>query len=586
MWLAFVGFCLASDNGQIAWEHSPDKAFERARTEKRCVILDLEAIWCHWCHVMDEKTYSDPRVAKLLNEHFVALKVDQDSRPDFSNRYEEYGWPATILFGPDGKELVKRSGYIAPDDMVSLLEAIVRDPTPGPSAAPVARIQYSGEGALSVDQRRDLEEKHFARYDAKMGGWGTFHKFLNADCVEYAMMRAAEGDARSEKMARQTLDAQRKLIDPVWGGVYQYSTDGDWDHPHFEKIMSVQGDNLRIYAQAYAFWNEPEYLKAAQSIHRYLRDFMMSPDGVFYTSQDADVVQGRHSGDYFKLGDQERRAQGIPRIDTHVYARENGWAIQGLCALYGATGDRTVRDEAIRAANWMMAHRALPRGGFRHDAADASGPYLGDTLSMGQAMLALYTVTGDREWLKRAENAAVFISKHFRNGTDKNAAGFLAADPSTAKGVQPEPQLDENIRLVRFASLLHQNTGESAYQEMAKQGMRYLSTPAVIEKKFAMVAGFLLADRELATEPVHVTVVGSKKDASAQALFEAALKYPFVYRRIEWFDRREGNPRRADVEYPEFDEAAAFFCGQGRCSTPIFKVDALLAKIQHSLKRS
>ena len=117
-------------------------------------------------------------------------------------------------------------------------------------------------------------------------------------------------------MARETLGAQRNLIDPVWGGVYQYSTDGDWVHPHYEKLIQFQAENLRIYAAAYARWNEPEYLENAKKIRDYIKHFLTSPEGVFYTSQDADLVPGEHSGEYFALDDAERRKLGIPRIDT------------------------------------------------------------------------------------------------------------------------------------------------------------------------------------------------------------------------------------------------------------------------------
>jgi len=94
-------------------------------------------------------------------------------------------------------------------------------------------------------------------------------------------------------MARQTLDTQFNLIDPVWGGVYQYSTGGDWKEPHFEKIMQMQTENLRIYALAYAQWHRPEYLKAATDIHRFLKTFLMSPEGALYTSQNADAGNPR-----------------------------------------------------------------------------------------------------------------------------------------------------------------------------------------------------------------------------------------------------------------------------------------------------
>ncbi len=105
----------------IPWQQWSADVFARAKREHRFVLLDLEAVWCHWCHVMDEMTYSDDRVIALMNQRYIAVRVDQDSRPDLSNRYEDYGWPATIVFAADGSEIVKRSGYIPPMPTSSMI---------------------------------------------------------------------------------------------------------------------------------------------------------------------------------------------------------------------------------------------------------------------------------------------------------------------------------------------------------------------------------------------------------------------------------------------------------------------------------
>src|SRR5579864_6017975 len=118
----------ASSGAHPQWVGWSDNVFQQAKAQNRFVLLDLEAVWCHWCHVMDENTYKDSRVNRLLNSRYLAVKVDQDSRPDLSNRYEDYGWPATVVFNGDGKEIVKRQGYISPDEMSSLLQAIIDDP--------------------------------------------------------------------------------------------------------------------------------------------------------------------------------------------------------------------------------------------------------------------------------------------------------------------------------------------------------------------------------------------------------------------------------------------------------------------------
>src|SRR6185436_6038163 len=115
----------AAPRARIRWESWSDTVFERARREDRLVLLDLEAVWCHWCHVMDATTYRDPAVVALVESKLIAVKVDQDARPDLSNRYEDYGWPATVIFDARGRELVKFRGYIPPGRMASLLRAVI-----------------------------------------------------------------------------------------------------------------------------------------------------------------------------------------------------------------------------------------------------------------------------------------------------------------------------------------------------------------------------------------------------------------------------------------------------------------------------
>jgi uncharacterized protein YyaL (SSP411 family) len=554
----------------IKWEGWTDDLFQRAKAENKFVILDLEAVWCHWCHVMDEKTYNNPEVQKLMADKYIAVRVDQDSRPDLSNKYEDYGWPATIIFRADGAELVKRAGYIEPEEMISLLKEVIRNPTPGPSVSAKSKVVYATAGALPAALRKELMDKHLKGYDTKYGSWGTFQKFLDADSVELSLQRAKAGDARAREMARFTLEQQNHLLDPVWGGMYQYSTHGDWAHPHFEKIMQVQGENLKVYAQGYELLGDPKLLTTAKSIYKFLTTMLMGPDGAFYTSQDADIVKGKHSDWYFKLSDAERRKYGIPRIDKHVYARENGWAINGIVNLYMATGDKQYLDTALRAADWIVAHRALPDGGFAHGNADTSGPFLGDSLYMGRAMLSLYAATGDRAWLKRAEDAAGFIAKHF--AATAGGAGYVTVENKPGSVIPADALLGENVDLARFANLLYRYSGNKEYRTIAENSMRFLATPEVARQRRVLVAGTLLADRELSRDPVHITVLGSKKDPAAQALFKKALSYPLSYKVVEFYDKTEGPlPTQGDLQFPDLPVAAAFGCAGGRCSLPIKK---------------
>lgn len=565
---------------KIDWQPWSDSVFERAARENRFVLLDLEAVWCHWCHVMDEVTYSDPKVVELIKSRYIPVRVDQDSRPDISRRYENYGWPATIVFNAEGDEIVKRRGYLPPEVMISMLEEIIVDPSPIHYADDVPVAKFADNPLLSPQLRKSLETAFYETHDPKLGGLKQFQKFLDHDTVEYGLLRAGQGDKKAEEMTRRTLTFALKLIDPAWGGMYQYSTDFDWDHAHFEKIMSMQAEPMRLYALAYGQFRDERYRQAVRDLHRYVVTFLRSPEGAFYTSQDADLVKGKHSETYFALSDAARRKLGTPVVDKHRYARENGWMINALATAYAMTGERAYLDDAQRAARWIITHRSLPGGGFRHDEKDVAGPYLEDTLAMGDAFLALYAATGEREWLARAAYGAEFIEQRFRGAQP----GYLTSAPRASSRLQPKPNVDENIPLARFANLLHRYTGDARYRAMSDYALRMLVTEQVAGSLLT-APGILLAAFESANDPLHITVVGGKDDAAAKALFDSATRYATVYRRIEWWDRREGNMPNPDVRYPQLPRAAAFICTDSTCSLPIFDASKLVTEVARSVRQ-
>ncbi|WMT73084.1 DUF255 domain-containing protein [Bradyrhizobium sp. Ash2021] len=562
------------------WSGWGDDLFARAAAEKRFVILDLEAVWCHWCHVMEKTTYADPEVQGLLASSYLPVRVDQDANPDLSNRYGDWGWPATIVFGPDGSEIAKIRGYIEPERMQALLKAIIDDPSPGPSVGEAFEIKPAASAFLSKQQRAEMTKNFDESWDGKLGGWGENQKYIDADSMDLAITRAEAGDATASKRARQTLDAAIALIDPVWGGVFQYSEAGSWSKPHFEKIMSFQAQYLRQYSQAYALWKDQKYLAAARDIERYLASFLLSPDGAFHVSQDADLDHDTDGHTYYALSDGDRRKLGMPRIDRNLYARENGWAISGLAAYYEVTNDPRILAMAERAAKWTIDNRSLPGGGFRHGEKDRGGPFLGDTLAMGQAFLDLYAATGNRDWLASAAKAGDFVAT-FRD----EAGGFLTSKTSEGKtGVftKPAKLTDDQIQVTRFMNLLNRYYGNEAYREQASHAMRYLASASA--EMARPLPGALLADEELAVEPTHLTIVGHKDDSRAQALHALARALPARYKRLEWLDLREGKLPNPDVEYPDLGEPAAFACSNRICSFPSFSAEELRANVKQMAK--
>jgi uncharacterized protein len=581
---AYAALILSAQPGQaapISWHtHWNDALFVQAAQDHRFVILDLHAVWCHWCHVMDEKTYNDPKVQALISRHYVAVSVDADSDPDLSSRYGDWGWPATIVLAADGSEIVKRRGYIPPEQMASLLQAIIDDPSPGPSVGPAVVIAERGSAKLNSRERAALTKAYERIYDEQHGGWGDVHKFIDAAALELTYTKIDGGDASALQHARQTLDANLHLIDPVWGGVYQYSDEVDWSSPHFEKLMSFQADDLRLYSEAFARWQDPRYLAAANSLYRYMSTFLAAPDGGFYTSQDADVSAQVSGHDFYPKDDAARRAIGMPRIDTHEYAREAGWAIRALCKYYDVTDDKNALMKAERAAQWALANRSLHSGAFRHDTKDRGGPFLDDALAMSQAFVALYRSTGDRAWLAHAETVLGFINRGLRDPT----AGYVAAPRSGDRGVFRETvrQPEQNAAIVRVASLMHHYTGQVRYQKMATHGMKYLAAFARAAPE-QLRAEILLADHELSVAPIHITVVGHKTDPGAQDLHVAALRYPSDYLQVDWWDRDEGRLPNPEIQYPQLDRAAAFACTASACSMPVYDAAAIETAVRSAL---
>ncbi len=160
--------------------------------------------------------------------------------------------------------------------------------------------------------------------------------------------------------------AQLKLLDPAWGGVYQYSTDGDWQHPHFEKIMQIQAEDLRDLRLAYALWHDPTYLAGRESNSRVSEEFSDSAGRCILHQPGCRLDRWQAWGRVFSARRQDRRKQGIPRVDKHVYSRENGWAINALDGLYTDSGERECLDERCglpigfappRSSQWRISSR-------------------------------------------------------------------------------------------------------------------------------------------------------------------------------------------------------------------------------------
>lgn len=450
--------------------------------------------------------------------------------------------------------------------------------------APAALIRADAASAAAGSSATSLTQKDRAAltqtaddlYDIANAGWGTEHKYIDAAAIEWSFATLDAGNQLAMTKVRRTLDANQNLIDPVWGGVFQYSDQVDWTAPHYEKLLSYQANDLRIYADAYSRWHREEDREAAQKLYSYLTTFLGAPDGGFYVSQDADVSAKMAGQDFYAKDDAARRVAGMPKIDVHEYSRETGWAVRALCKYYEVTGDAAALTRAERGAHWALSARQIPGGGFSHGrtgGAKNAGPFLDDNISMTQAFLALYRSTGNREWLRAAVATLDFIDTKLRDPR----AGYIASPPiSNTRGVFREPARDvaQNAAVVRTASMLHHYTAADRHLRIARHAMKYLSGFAAAASD-QFLPDILLADHELSVAPIHITVVGGKDDPAAQSLHAAALQYPTDYLQVDWWDRREGKLPDPAITYPDLKRPAAFACTANACSTPVFEASQI-----------
>ena len=308
----------------VAWQPWGPEALALAAKLNRPIWLDIGAIWCHWCHVMDRESYENPEIAALINQYFVPVKVDRDERPDIDARYQAAhlvlngiggGWPLTMMLTPSGEPFLGAT-YIPPDTRGSEdgLRVIVprignayrtQPGTAGQMArdarariAVTAGVNPTPGGALKQDTVRAITREVDFEFDREFGGLGVSRgsKFPNAEAIRLALAQAflTRNDGLRRK-ALHTLDsyALSGMRDHVHGGFFRYSVNRELTVPHFEKMDYVQAALLEAYLDAFRLTGENRYAEVARDIMRYvngtLSDRTLPGGGGFYAHQDADI---------------------------------------------------------------------------------------------------------------------------------------------------------------------------------------------------------------------------------------------------------------------------------------------------------
>lgn len=565
----------------VPWEDFTTEGLARARREQRLILVSVYTRWCHWCHVMDEETWADPRVASILRDRFVTFRVDADERPDVAARYREWGWPATAVLTTDARPVLRIKGYRPPDTLLATLQKIVGDLDAGREIAvrdiPVESAPVD-EDLAAVRSR--LRAQLDGLYDEKQGGWGGPQKYPLLAPLEHSLRRARlETDPSSLQRARFTLEQQRGVLDSVWGGMFQYSTYGAWQRPHYEKLARLQGWALEEYAEAYRATGHEPFLDVAKDVWRFLAEHFTSGDGAFYANQDADVGHRGEPGylrghDFYALDDDGRRKMPAPFIDESVYAEHNGAVIAGLARLYRASLDDEVLSAAVRAAERLERTHANGDGTYRHAAEGDGLVHLADQAAMARALVALHQVTGEQRWLLRAKKLLEATLVHLED----DGMGALWAHTSLpgAAGVFAERQkpLRDNAEVARALLVVAELTGSAELRGAAERIVRFFARPEFLERQGRAVGDYLLAVEELTSERLHLAVVSSGEDRGDDLWREALRVFaPGVVN-----ERRRGGER-----FPDLGEPALYVCSATFCSPPIVDAAEVVARVERLL---
>ncbi len=509
----------------VHWHPWGEAVFQRARAEDKPVLLDIGAVWCHWCHVMDGESYDDPEVAGLLNRDFVCVKVDRDERPDVDARYQravqaltgQGGWPLTAFLTPEG-EVFFGGTYFPPEDnhygrpgFISVLKQVAelyrRDRARVSKSAKAIRQQVTE----SLDEAKagqvtpailDEAAGQLARlFDIRYGGFGTAPKFPHPAGCDFLLARwhdTREGWMREVVEKSLTGMARGGIRDHVGGGFHRYSVDERWIVPHFEKMSYDNSELLRAYLNGYAAYGTPLFRDVAQGIVTWVLETLSDhAHGAFYTSQDADVEFG-DDGDYWTWTPDELR-EALPDEAFQVARRVFDVAVPGEMQHDHEKNVLWWKQDPADAAEWRVLREALgklkaARGRRKAPYVDTT-PYVNWNAMMAAAFLQAGAVLDrpecntlalkvlSRIWAEAWDDArgmAHVIGRPEPHGLlDDNvqaAAAFLDAYEATGD----DAWLTRALAVAHHCGRVHWDEATGGFFDVARgrTGAAYLATPA------------------------------------------------------------------------------------------------------------
>ncbi len=492
-------YLLLHAHNPVDWYPWNDEALALAKKENKIIFLSVGYSTCYWCHVMEREVFSNPEIAKMMNENFINIKIDREERPDLDEIYmtatqllvQRGGWPNSVFLTPDLKPFYAGT-YFPPTDMPgrpgfpTILDAVheawvTRETEVIESANQISNTiematsrGFTALNARALDRTLITGALDYLRtnYSHAYGGFGTAPKFPSPANLEFllseyqresGLQTPPEKDESLLKMVTRTLDmmAYGGMYDQVGGGFHRYSVDAKWLIPHFEKMLYDNAQLAKVYLRAYQLTQEPRYRRVAEEIFSFTFREMTAPEGGFYSALDAetDAEEGKY---YVWTADEIQKILGNPKDTSHfneVYGVNKGPNFEGKSVLYVPEGSEV--ENSVKKLSTAREKLLTARSEREYPLLDTKiivnwNGLMIDALAYG------YQVLGEERYLAAASKAARFILDSLRKPDGELRHTY------TAGVVKQDVYLDDYAFFVRGLLGLYEATEENQWLDSAR----------------------------------------------------------------------------------------------------------------------
>ncbi len=518
----------------VAWQPWGQQAFAAAQNLDRPILLSINAVWCYWCHEMDHATYSDPDVARFLNEHFTPVRVDTDHRPEVNARYNVGGWPTTSFLTPHGGYIAGAT-YLPPDQFLAMLDEVrrayaERKPELYEQGNDIQRQRREHAARVSAGHEPNetlidqITRRVAGSYDPINGGFGVEPKFPSVPMLRLLLHRfRTTGEPFFRVMLEKTLDAivRGSLHDEIDGGFFRFATVADWTQPQFEKMAEDNIAIANILMDASVVLQRPDYLQVAGRTVDYILNTLYCPE-----THGVRGSQGAHS-DYFAEPATVRSAQPAPPVDPACYSSLSGQAASMLFSAAWKLGRPELTDVATAILDALIDAAdsgRLPHVGLADpETTSTDGDLLVDWSAFLVAALDGHDAApeaSDRYRLA-AEHAASVLADRFLDG---QRGGFFDIEDTPERPgylrVREKP-LAENAAASLAMMRLSHITFEERYLHTAHHT---LSAYVEAHRDYGeLAADYAIAVDRYLNPVVEVTVEGTPGNPDAADMLAAAM---------------------------------------------------------------